>query len=396
MRILFANDYATDSGGAEAVTRILLQGLRQRGHEAKLFASTAGRKIPAVDVDYPCYGTTAPWRTLLQTANPLAASSFHRAVEDFQPDVVHVRMFLTQLSPLILPVLRSVKSLYHAVWYRTVCPVGTNLLPNGATCEDLAGKACKANGCLPLRDWYPLMFQRRLQARWFNAFDAVVANSEATRLALSTGGIDSDYVVPNGVPPRKARPPLSDPPIVLFAGRLVREKGVHVLLDAFAAVVDKVPQARLVIAGEGPELTALEQKVAELSLVQSVDFIGHLAPEELDQVRARTWVQAVPSIWAEPFGIVAAESMMTGTAVVASNSGGLRDIVRSGETGLLVEPGDSSTMGAALTQLLSNRDTAERMGANGRRIALSEYSDTILVDRFLEIYRSLSCTAEEK
>ena len=389
MRVLVVSDYSSPTGGAEAVSRILVNGLRERGHEVRLFASTAGQAGESTDVDYTCYGTTAPWRTLLQTANPFAARSLKQAIDEFRPDVVHVRMFLTQLSPLILPVLRSVPSLYHAVWYRAVCPLGTKLLPNGRACEETPGRACRVNGCLPLRDWLPLMFQRRLQKKWLGAFDAVIANSEATSLKLAADGIQADQVIPNGVPPRIPSPPLSDPMKILFAGRLVPEKGAHVLLRAFARLITEHPIARLVIAGEGPQLETLEHLAAELALGQSVVFPGHLSTEEVDLERAQSWVQVAPSVWDEPFGIVAAEAMMSSTAVIASNSGGLRDIVRPGVTGLLVPPDDAQALATALIELASDREQTQSMGEKGRQIALSEFSDTILVERFLEVYRGL-------
>ncbi len=386
MKILIASDYAAPSGGAEAMSRILQEGLRERGHEVRLFASTA---VDA-NVEYSCYGTTAPWRTLLQSANPFAARALQRAIDDFRPDVVHVRMFLTQLSPLILPVLRRVPSLYHVVWYRAVCPLGTKLLPNGKACTESPGRACLSNGCLPMRDWLPLMFQRKLQKRGLDAFDSIVANSEATRLKLIAEGIPVHRVIPNGVPPREQRPPLSAPPRVVFAGRLVREKGVHILLEAFARLLKSVPTSRLIIAGDGPERSALTELASKLAVSASVECTGQITPAELDAHRAAAWVQVVPSVWDEPFGIVAAESMMSGTAVIASNSGGLADIVRCGVTGRLVEPGDVSSLANALLEIVGDREKAEAMGAEGRQIALAEFSDTICVERFLETYRALA------
>src|SRR5688572_7000123 len=103
MRILFVNDYATPTGGAEIMTLALRERLRERGHDARLFASCAGAGTTNGAAEYRCFGATTGFRTLLQVANPWAAQELRRALADFQPDVVHVRLFLTQLSPLILP-----------------------------------------------------------------------------------------------------------------------------------------------------------------------------------------------------------------------------------------------------------------------------------------------------
>jgi glycosyltransferase involved in cell wall biosynthesis len=97
----------------------------------------------------------------------------------------------------------------------------------------------------------------------------------------------------------------------------------------------------------------------------------------------------VPSRWDEPFGMVAIEAMMRGTTVVASNTGGLREIVRDQETGLLVPPGDVGALAKALLTLATNQSLCERMGAAGRRVALAEYTTSGYVDRIEQIYSRL-------
>jgi glycosyltransferase involved in cell wall biosynthesis len=389
MKILLVNDYATPTGGAEILMLALRDGLRRRGHDARLFASSARPIQSGILADYECFGTTSRYRTLLQAANPWAFWRFREALAEFQPDVVHVMMFLTQLSPLILPLLWEVPSLYHVQWYRPVCPVGTKMLPNGTTCQVPAGTVCYRNRCLPLRDWVPLMIQMKLWRRWRNAFNMIVANSEAVRRRLIEEGLEPVEVVFNGVPIPSPRPPLSSSPAVAFAGRLVREKGVDVLLRAFARVVAEIPTARLLLAGDGPERERLTKLTAELGLSATVSMLGHLSREQLERACAVAWVQCVPSRWAEPFGMVAAEALMRGTAVVASGCGGLTEIVQDGRTGILVPPGDAEALAEALLRLLRNRELAEQMGRAGREVALARFSEGAFVDRFEQLHQEL-------
>ena len=244
MKILLVNDYAVPQGGAEILILNLRDALRERGHDARFFASNASEKGSRSLADYTCRGTTSRFRTLLQSANPWASLELRRVLAVFQPDVVHVKMFLTQLSPLILPLLRCVPSLLHVVWYRPICPLGTKLLPDGSSCYSPPGTVCYRTACLPLRDWVPLMFQMKLWRHWRGVFDVIVANSEPVRRRLIAEGIEPVEVVPNGVAQRQPRPPLSGKPTVAFAGRLVREKGVDVLLRAFAKVVQQIHSLR--------------------------------------------------------------------------------------------------------------------------------------------------------
>lgn len=389
MRILLVNDYGTPTGGAETQMLALRDELRRRGHDARLFASSA-RPLGAESLaDYDCVGTTSRFRTLLQTANPWAARAVRRILAEFRPDVVHVRLFLTQLSPLILPPLRDVPSLYHVVWYRPICPLGTKMLPDGAACHAPAGLVCYRQGCLPLRDWAPLMLQMKVWRRWRHHFGAIVANSEAVKRRLSAEGIEVAEVIPNGVPIRLARLALSPPPTVAFAGRLVPEKGVDVLLRAFARVVPELPAARLLLAGDGPERDHLGRLIVGLRLSSQVAMLGHLPPDELERQLGGAWLQAVPSRWEEPFANVALEAMMRGTAVVASSTGGLTEIVRHGHTGLLVPPSDPDALAAALLELLREQESAERMGRAGREVAQAHFSATVVADTFLRLYEAM-------
>ncbi len=391
MKVLLVNDYALPQGGAEIVILNLRKTLRERGHDARLFASTAGESGGGGLADYSCLGTTSRFRTLLQSANPWAARELRRVIAAFRPNVVHVQMFLTQLSPLILPVLAraGVPSLLHVVWYRPICPLGTKLLPDGSACQSPPGTVCYRTGCVPLRDWPPLMVQMKLWRRWRSAFHRIVANSEPVRLRLIREGIEPVEVVANGVAARPKRPPLSDPPTVAFAGRLVREKGAEVLLRAFATVTRGVEDARLVICGDGPEREHLDRLIVELGLTGRVSMLGFRPNEEVESVFREAWVVAIPSVWEEPFGHVAVEAMMNGAAVIASSSGGLGTIGRDGETGFLVPPGDAKALGAALLRVLGDRDLAERLGQAAQALALAEFTDAKMTDRFLEHYRSL-------
>ena len=390
MKILLVNDYAAPRGGAEVLTLALRDGLRARGHQVKLLASTAGTDASGSSADYHCFGTTGRLGTYLQAYHPGAARAMRAALDDFAPDLVHVRMFLTQMSPSILPALRGVPSLCHVVWYKLVCPTGRKLLPDFTECRTSAGTACLRNGCVPVHHWPSLMLQRRLLRQWRDAFDLTIANSDSVRRQLEREGIAVDSVVPNGVPVRDHAPTPAEHPIVLFAGRLVPEKGVDGLLRAFAAVSVSDRSARLEVAGDGPQRAELEALTRELGLGEQVRFLGHLAADELAAHRARAWMQVVPSRWAEPFGIVAVEAMMDGVPVIATRCGGLADIVDHDRTGLLVEAGDDAALAAAIQSLAAHPDRARELGAAARRAATERYGDSVLFDRLTALYQRLA------
>lgn len=389
MKVLIVHDYGVLVGGAELMSIALRDGLRRRGHEARFFTSAA-KPLPLPNIaDHTCFGTMSAGRRLIQVANPFAVRSLRRLLADYRPDVVHVRMFMTQLSPLVLPLLRQVPSLLHVVNYDLICPLNTKVLPDGSPCQSRAGVACYRNGCLGPLGTARTLVQRNLWNRWKDVFDLVVANSQWVQRRLIEDGVHVDEAVWNGVPITAQRPPLPATPVAAYAGRLVPKKGVHVLIEAMALVVQRIPEARLDIIGDGPEQARLQQQVASLGLSQRVRFLGHMSRDQMERQIAGAWVQVAPSVWDEPFGLVAAESMMRGTAAVVSAAGGLAEQVLEGQTGFHVPPGNAQALAEALIPLLQDRQRAETMGAAARAHALANFTEDRVVDRFVELYERI-------
>jgi glycosyltransferase involved in cell wall biosynthesis len=143
------------------------------------------------------------------------------------------------------------------------------------------------------------------------------------------------------------------------------------------------------IAGDGPQRAELSRLVEEMSLGAHVQFLGHRSRDVLQQQLAGAWVHVVPSRLDEPFGIAAAEAMMLGTAVVASNAGGLSELVEDGRTGILVPPASVAALSSAIICLLNDRTLAEEMGSAGRRRAMTHFSLPTCVDKFIRLYESI-------
>jgi glycosyltransferase involved in cell wall biosynthesis len=196
---------------------------------------------------------------------------------------------------------------------------------------------------------------------------AVIAVSRALAEDAKRLGARNVHVIPNGIDlPAAVREP-AEPPHVLFAARLAREKGVEELV----AATDGIP---LVVAGDGP----LRRLVP--------GALGFVSPAELARLYDEAAVVVCPSR-REGFGVVCAEAMAHARPVVASAVGGLVDLVRHEETGLLVPPRDPRALRAALERLLGDRDLRERLGAAGRaRVARACAWDEVTA-RTLAVYR---------
>lgn len=142
---------------------------------------------------------------------------------------------------------------------------------------------------------------------------------------------------------------------IIFVGRLVSDKGVSVLVEALSLLHAQGHTAKLTIVGDGPDLPPLQSQVTRLGLESSVVFVGRLAGTKLAECMREHKLIAIPSIWREPFGLVALEGIASGCAVVASNVGGLPDAV--GPCGVLVPPGDANAWAEALGRMLADDDS---------------------------------------
>lgn len=174
----------------------------------------------------------------------------------------------------------------------------------------------------------------------------VIAPSRALADAALALGARAVRVIPSGVDVPAEVGEESEPPEVLFAGRLSPEKGIAELVEAAAGMP-------LVVAGDGP----LRSRVSGV-----LGFVPH---DELERLYARAAVVACPS-HREGFGVVCAEAMAHGRPVVASAVGGLLDLVVDGETGILVPPRDVPALRGALERLLADRELRRRLGHAGR------------------------------
>ena len=146
---------------------------------------------------------------------------------------------------------------------------------------------------------------------------------------------------------------------LIFVGRLVSDKGARLLLDAMTLLEEK---PRLTIVGDGPERAALEKQAADLRLRSQVDFVGPQHGEQLAALLRQHQMLVVPSLWQEPFGIVALEGIACGCVVVGSAGGGLAEAI--GPCGVTFPNGDAAALAKAMARLLADPDERARLRQN--------------------------------
>lgn len=183
----------------------------------------------------------------------------------------------------------------------------------------------------------------------------------------------------------------SHPSILFVAGRIGRTdvyKGLDTLLDSMEILSKKMPEARLVVVGDGDLLSEYETRAERLA-PGTVTFTGTLHGESLANEFQKAHVLAHPSR-NESFGMVILEAMATGLPVVGTRVGGIPSLVKDGETGFLIEPSDAAALAEKLELLLSNPSLSKKFGANGRARAVSEFDWAARAIAYDEIFRSLT------
>ncbi len=257
---------------------------------------------------------------------------------------------------------------------------------------------------LPLRiyKWLDLGLTLRL-------FTRIVAVSEAVRRQVIRAGyparrvltlhdaVDATTFSPDrlqfGAQVREELGCTTDHLLVCAVGRLSPEKGHGYLLTAFREVIAAVPEAYLVLVGEGPLRSRLQSQAAGCDLSDHIIFAGYR--DDVEAIIAASDLLVMPSL-REGFGDPIIEAMALQRPVIASRVGGMVEIVRHGETGLLAPPGDPGALAQAIVHLLKDPQARERMGLRGRQVALREFSVGRLADALAGLYKELASTSSNR
>jgi len=356
MRVLLIADWMSHPGGSEVYITWLREALQRSGDEVKLLTSFA-RPSNGGSPDFAVYGSDrAAAQVLLQIYNPFSVVQVRRALRAFRPDVVLVSMFAYHLSPAILPQLRHVPTVLSVLDYKIICPTGSKLLPNGTRCTEPAGSICWRNGCVSLPHWARDQPRYALIRSGLKHVRRVLSCSRWVQRELALNGVASEHLpLPVALPsPGFHRAP--DPkPLFIYCGRLTVEKGLPLLLRAFAKLVKEVPTAHLRLVGEGTQRPILERMAEAIGLAGSITFTGGVPAAQVEDHLVDPWALVAPSLWAEPFGLVALEAIVRGIPVIASANGGLGETVENGVTGLLFPNGDEEALLQQLNAVTSGR-----------------------------------------
>jgi glycosyltransferase involved in cell wall biosynthesis len=239
---------------------------------------------------------------------------------------------------------------------------------------------------------------RKLAAPVMESASAVTAVSEflARDIRQFIPGI-SDRIVVTPMPidlerfERGADTPKASPARVLFAGNLIASKGVDVLIDAIAILRARGVSCELAIVGEGPEESRLRARAARLSLGDAVRWSGFVSQRDIPAEYGAATVTVLPSRGqAEGLGLVLAEALLAGSAVIGTPAGGIPEIVIDERTGLIAKDGSAEDLARQIERLLTDHELRKRTIAEGRALVRSAHDPRAAAARVIELYRAIS------
>ncbi|ACS89916.1 MULTISPECIES: glycosyltransferase family 4 protein [Thermococcus] len=208
----------------------------------------------------------------------------------------------------------------------------------------------------------------------------IIAVSKAARAFVEHFTDSPISIIPNGVDDKRFTPLRNkeelksrlgiEGKVVLYVSRMAYRKGPHVLLNAFS----KIEDATLVMVGNGEMLPFLKLQAKFLGIDEKVVFMGYVEDNKLPELFGIADVFVLPSVTAEAFGIVVLEAMAAGVPVVATSVGGIPEIVKENEAGILVPPGNELALRNAIQRILTDQKLREWYGSNGRRAVEEKYS----------------------
>lgn len=387
MRVLLINKFLYPVGGSETVFFNEWRWLEAAGHEVIPFGMAHPDNVPSpyqsywapqVDYDRPTPGQLVS----LIWSGP-AARQLKALALATRPDVAHLHNIYHQLSPSIIAALRQLRIpiLFTAHDYKLICP-NYRLYTQGQVCARCVGSHpwhALRHRCLK-SSWSASALAAVESAihRWRQAYagiDHIIAPSHFLKTMLLRGGWAAARitVLPHAVPLPQSAPPAQSPAI-LFAGRLVPEKGVAWLL----AAASQLPDIPFRIAGNGP--------LWRTASPANVAWLGHLSPTQLAAEYAAARAVVVPSLWYELFGMSPLEAMSYGCPVIASRSGALPELVIPDQTGLLVSPGQVDELTAAIARLWRNPDLAARLGQTAQAHIRAHHDPASYLPRLVQLF----------
>lgn len=383
MKILQVNKFNYIRGGAEKYFIEISKELERVGHRVAIFSMHHPKNIPSPWSKYFVSRISfneSKLRDKLITPSRVLYSieakiKFKKILKDFKPDIIHIHNIYHQLSPSILSVAkkRNIPVIMHLHDYKLICP-NYQLFVDDKICYRCRGGKyynCIKFRCFKKSFWQSLLatiemyFHHKILKIYKKNINCFIAPSQFMKKTVSSFGWPENKIelLYNFSERLENKNPQDVEDYGLYFGRLSREKGVDILLKALLLTHKKI---KIKIVGSGPDEKNLKMTVQNLGLSEWVEFLGPKFGQDLQKIIEKAKIIFLPSVWCENMPLVLLESLMLKKVVIASETGGLPELIQDKETGFLFKNGDPRD----LAQVIDSVDSYNliEMGESAFRI----------------------------
>ena len=411
MRIIHVHKYFHSRDGASRYERGLMRLQEEAGHTVAPFAMHDDRNEPTPWSEYfvsncetkrVALGSGAIRQFARALWSREAERKFDRMLDVFRPDIIHVHNIYTHLSPSVLAVAKrrgipvvmtvhdyALMSANYSLWDEPkmrsmdlndigiLATARTKFIKGSFLATLILEMILKFHHAMKLYD--PRIAQYTTYSNFVK--DVMVRSGIHTQKISVLASFAEPLMHGDNLSPHLwGESEGGSREGVLFAGRLESYKGVHVLLESLRYLPSTT---RIKIIGVGPDEERLKSMIGK---DHRVAFLGFVPGSELWKMMAQAAVVVVPSIWNEPYGLVALEAMCQGTPIIVAKSGGLPEIVGESDAGIVVPPGDPRALARAIERILDNPDKAKAMGKAAYERAREIGSPQAHLAKIMDVY----------
>lgn len=406
MNILIVNWTWYPSGGDWTYIDSICQLYESNGHQIVPFSVQDERNFPSPyskyfikRVDYKGFYNRINIKAGITTAiNSIysieAKQKLKLLLNENKVDIAQLNNITNYQTPSIIPVLKhaNIPIVWRILDYRLICPNST-FLSNDKICEacykhkyyNCIIKKCKKNSFLASTLIALESYAFHLMP-YYKQVDMFLFQSEYTRDKFVKFGYDikKTHIIENPYDGSKVKPVFEGKNYILYFGRLSKEKGILTLFNA----MKNLPDLELKVVGDGPDLDNYIDYINKNS-INNVSLVGPKWNKELEPIIKDCEFVIVPSEWNEPSPYVVLQSFSYGKPVVASNIGGLKDLIINNKNGLLFKAGDSNDLSQTIKNLMVDKNLIREMGINARMILESKYSSERYYSDTINLFTNL-------
>lgn len=381
MKVILCHDFYRLPGGEDQVFLDECWLLEKYGHQVVRYEKHNSKIKTMGNLDV---ARSTIWNSKVRT-------ELDELITDTRPDIIHFHNTFPLISASAyaaakkhnVPVVQTLHS------FRMICP-GSTLIRDGKICEKCVGKtlalpsiahACYRDSKLMSGVVAARNAIHRLFGTWKNNVSRFIALTDHSRDLFVRAGLPADKIVvkPNFVRPDPGQR-VAEGDYAIFVGRLSREKGIEVLLNAWQKQGCSVP---LVIVGDGPLRESVNQAAAANS---NITYLGQLPFEQVLEKIRDSKLLIMPSIWYETFGRTMIEAFAAGVPVIASNLGAMKEIVTDGLTGLHFEVGSAEDLTTKIKTLFGDDKLRRRLGNAARQTYVEKFTAEKNYELLMNIY----------